>query len=612
MKFSHFLDRLRAIGRNSANIRRTLFLIWQVTHWWTVGWLFIFFAQGLLPATQVYLTKVVVDDFIATIGNVDNMRLMRRLIFNVGLYGGTMFLGFFLMGVQTWVRRNQRQRLYFAVQGRILAKSAELNLAFFDNQRFYNTLNRANADGGSAPFRLLLAIGFLGQNIVAFISIGALLLAYGWLVPALLTVSTLPGLWLVSRYARHYHAWWEAQTVRRRRATYYNDLLTRRESSAELRLFKLTEHFYTAWSQLFGELVNEELGWISKRLWLDLLLALIAITGIGLAGGYLGWQALTGIISLGDMALFAQAFNQGRSILNTLIMQIDELHLTTLRLNNLYEFLDLEPSLPPRDVGNPLAEPQKSIRFENVHFGYPSTERTVFDGLDVTFPVGKFIAIVGHNGAGKSTLAKLICRFYDAECGRITIDDTDIRDVSLDSLRQHISIILQTPIRYADTAADNIAYGAWHERPSDEALHAAAVAAQADEFIQKLPNQYDTLLGREFGGEDLSGGEWQRVALARAFVRDASVIILDEPTSAMDPWTRNRWIIALKEAMQGRTTILITHRFTTARQADLIYVMEEGQVIEQGSHDTLLEQGGHYTQLWQMQQYEELHSAEPQ
>ena len=166
-------------------------------------------------------------------------------------------------------------------------------------------------------------------------------------------------------------------------------------------------------------------------------------------------------------------------------------------------------------------------------------------------------------------------------------------------------MIFQTPIRYDDTAANNIAYGDWHSTPDQEAIEAAAEAAQANAFIEALPDQYDTFLGKQFGGEDLSGGEWQRIALARAFVRNASVFILDEPTSAMDPWSRNRWIESLRASMADRTTILITHRFTTARQADLIYVMDDGQFIECGSHDELLRQAGHYAQLWQSQRYEE-------
>ena len=599
------LVRLREIGRNSASIRRTLRLVWQATRGWTVAWALLLIVQGLLPATQVYLTKLVVDNFIAAVGHIDNVQIMRPLLVTIGLYGGVMLAGLLMSSTQAWVRENQRIRLNDHFQGIVQAKAAELDLTFFENQYHYDKLHRARDYGGVAPFQLLAALGFFTQNLVAFVSVGLLLLAYGWLVPSLLAISTLPGLLLISRYSRRFHQWWEAQTATRRRADYYNDLITRRENSAEVRIFKLTDYFHTSWHQLRSQLRQEESRWFRERFNIEILLAFFAISGIGVAGAYLGRRALLGLISLGDMALFAQAFNQGRSILNTLITQLDQIHLGALRLNNLYEFLDLESALPPRSEGETLPTPQASIHFDNVQFSYPAGERSVFNNLNATFPVGKFCAIVGHNGAGKSTLAKLLCRFYDVSGGAIKIDGTDIRAYSLDSLRQKISIIFQAPVRYADTAANNIAFGAWHHAPTRDMIQTTALASQADEFIQKLPQQYDTMLGKAFGGEDLSGGEWQRIALARAFVRDASVVILDEPTSAMDPWTRNRWIKQIKETMQGRTTILITHRFTTARQADLIYVMEEGQVIEHGSHEALLQQDGHYTQLWQMQQYEE-------
>lgn len=593
----HFLD----IGQSFYVIYKALTFVWQTTRWWTIAWGLQTMIQGLLPAASIYLTKDVVDSLVAAMGEVDNPALIAPLITNILLFGSVIFLGFIMGGVRRWIQENQQLRLDDHIQKVIQAKAATLDLTFFDSATYYDLLYRANSHGLYAPAQLVTSLGLLVQRAVALISLATLLLAYGWFVPCLLILITLPGLFLVSRHTSQFHRWREDTTYERRRSNYYHTLITAREPAPEVRLFKLTHHFHYQWQQIRTKLRTEHLQWVSKQLWIDIGLACIAIIGIGTAGVYLGGQALTGILSLGDLALIAQAFDQGHTILSTFTAQIGNLHRLTLRLKNLFEFLELKSTLPDTRLGDPLPAIHKTISFQNVSFAYPNSERQVFTDFNVTFPVGQFIAIVGHNGAGKSTLAKLLCRFYDVDAGRITLDGHDIRGYSLDSLRQSISIIFQTPVRYLDTTANNIAYGAWHEEPNNDAIHAAAISAQAHTFIQHLPQQYDTLLGKEFGGEDLSGGEWQRIALARALVRDASVVILDEPTSAMDPWSRKRWIQSLKETMQGRTTILITHRFTTAQEADLVYVMKNGQIVEEGTHDDLMANDGSYRQLWQTQ-----------
>ena len=243
-----------------------------------------------------------------------------------------------------------------------------------------------------------------------------------------------------------------------------------------------------------------------------------------------------------------------------------------------------------------------TVKFEAVTFDYPGTTSRALDGLDLEFPACKITAIVGANGAGKSTLVKLLCRFYDPQSGRVLLGDVDVRELSLESLRRRVTVLFQEPVRYQATVAENISPNTVLECGATDRERNAAKAAGADTFIHDLPHGMETQLGRWFSdGVELSGGQWQRVALARAFAREASVIVLDEPTSAMDSWAEADWLQRLRTVVQGRTAIIITHRFTTAMQADVIHVMNNGKIIESGSHSELLHKGGSYATSWNAQ-----------
>lgn len=242
-----------------------------------------------------------------------------------------------------------------------------------------------------------------------------------------------------------------------------------------------------------------------------------------------------------------------------------------------------------------------SIVFEDITFYYPGSGRPALQNFNWRIPAGRIVALVGENGVGKSTLMKLLCRFYDPDAGRVLWDGVDIRELPLDALRQQVTVLFQQPYQYHESARHNIAVGDLASKPALQSIKAAAAAAKADAPISKLPGTYESILGKLFGGAELSGGEWQRVALARAFLREAPIVILDEPTSAMDSWAELDWLQRFREMVAGRTAIMITHRFTTAMQADLIFVMDTNSIIESGTHDELLAQGGRYAQSWHAQ-----------
>jgi ATP-binding cassette subfamily B protein len=292
--------------------------------------------------------------------------------------------------------------------------------------------------------------------------------------------------------------------------------------------------------------------------------------------------------------------------MRTLLENAGQFYGNSLFLGNLFEFLSLSESGPSERTvgvalrGHPSSAP--AISFQHVSFTYPDASTTALDNFTMHIPSGKIIALVGPNGAGKTTLLKLLCRFYDPTAGSITIDGQDLKQIPIDDLRRSITVLFQQPFHYNTTVRDNILYGDLNLDASDAELAAAIQAAGASEIVSRLPDREQTLLGRWFpGGTELSVGEWQRIALARAFLRRAPIIILDEPTSALDPWAEADWLERFRKLAHGRTSIIITHRFTTAMHADVIHVMDRGRIVESGSHQRLLDQGGLYAESWSRQ-----------
>lgn len=315
------------------------------------------------------------------------------------------------------------------------------------------------------------------------------------------------------------------------------------------------------------------------------------------------WRAMLGMLTLGDLALFYQAFQQVQSGVTSLFENLGEIYSNSLFLSDLFEFLSLEAKVTAPPAPTPIPAPlQTGIRFEHVTFHYPNSQRIALRDFNLEIPLRGIVAIVGANGAGKSTLIKLLCRFYDPDEGRVLLDGVDLRELDTRELRRQITILFQEPVHYQNTAAENIAFGDLAAEADMQRVMAAAQAAGAAAPIDRLPQGYETQLGNWFkGGTELSVGEWQRLALARAYWRRAPILILDEPTSAMDPWAEHDWLQRFRALAADSMALIITHRFTTAMHADVIHVVDGGRVVESGSHEELLAHGGRYAQSWREQ-----------
>jgi ATP-binding cassette subfamily B protein len=327
------------------------------------------------------------------------------------------------------------------------------------------------------------------------------------------------------------------------------------------------------------------------------------VLALAITGGAMAWmmlRVLRGACTLGELALFYQAFHRGQSLMRTLLSSVGQLYSHALFLSNLFEFLGVQPAVtdPASTVPAP-AGLRSGLRIRQVTFRYPGAEAAVLENFDLAVPRGATVAILGVNGAGKSTLVKLLCRLYDPEEGSIEWDGVDVRRFSLAGYRRLLTVIFQLPVAYHATAAQNIAFSDLEIGADMIRMQLAARIAGADETIGQLPHGYDTLLGNWFvSGKELSAGQWQRLSLARAFFRRSEVILLDEPTSFLDSWAEADWINRLRDAASGRTTVIVTHRLTIAMHCDVIHVMQNGKIVESGTHGQLLAREGSYAASW--------------
>ncbi len=580
--------------------KESLKLVWESAPGWATVNIIISVLQSFLPLALVYLIKLLIDGITQSVSSAAGLSgsLLWLIIAVVLVY----LFDEIASDCSNYVQKKQSMKLEIYMYGLLHSKAIRIDLINFEHTEYYDCLSRATAEAPWRPNSILNHIISMFRGLLSLLLMAGLLITLHWGLALLLLVVNIPAIWLRLHYADILYDFQRKQTPEARKSAYFNWLLTGERPSRELRLFGTGNYFISLFKKSFLKQKEEEIGIIGKRTTIELISDVVKASAILFMLLFIARQTINGVLTLGQMAMFLLAFRQGMRYIKDLLGSLAGLYEDSLFIGDTFEFLNLKENVvavPPILIPGDL---KKEISVENLSFTYPGNQAPSVDRVSFTIKKGEIIALVGPNGAGKSTLVRLLTRLYDPDNGVVKYDGIDIRNMEPELYRKFFSVVFQDFMLFNLSAGENINIGNIESKENGIKISKAASEAGVHELINKLPKGYETVIGNLFDdSRELSWGEWQKLAIARALYRDAPVLILDEPSSALDAETEYDIFSRFREIVRGRTSILITHRFTNVTLADRIIVLDKGAVSESGTHEELMKNRRMYFNMYTKQ-----------
>ncbi len=607
------LKSLSDVGKTISTYPRALGLMWQASRKETAFFCLFNLLSAAVTPLQIWLSKYIINEVVAAVPATegDTTTHLRMIALLIGLQLFIWLAGDAITSIINMLRYSMSLKVTYYTEELIFQKVSNLDLAFFESPPFFNQMTHAHKQASQQILNFLHNLVVMLSNLLVLISLLVMVAHLHILAMLGIIALSMPYLVVTNYFGKRWFRLLFKQTAERRLANYISSLLITREPVKEMKLFGLhgilIERFGRLWRKYARENKTLSLTQEISQFVLNLL-STLSTAGVWL---YAALRAIGQQITIGDMMLYFQASERARSSIVNIFRLSGTVYESSLFTEHLFAFLDLDPNAVEgtlqqpekgaklKKVGRPIRE---GIVFEGVSFTYPGTEESVLKNVSFTIAPGECIAIVGRNGAGKTTLVKLLTRLYDPNSGNIRLDGIDLKAYHLESLYNQFSVVFQDFLQYHFSVRENIGFGQVDAYNDMERIRTAAEKAGSLARIEKLPKRFDTVLGRTLEeGVDLSGGEWQKIALARAFMRDAQILVLDEPTAALDAVAEEEIFQRFNELTTGKTSVIISHRFSTVKMADRILVLEDGRLIEQGTHDELMKRNGTYAEMYTLQ-----------